>query len=116
MRGLRRWARLGMLAGCLLTVSSGCHNGARRVAQAEPGLTPPLEPGISMVDPVPVPMAPTETWVDRHPLFSKPRDMYASTNSNGLVKAAAATLVGVPVGFVGEMKQIVVGASPARGY
>ncbi|MGE3818154.1 MAG: hypothetical protein AB7I30_01850 [Isosphaeraceae bacterium] len=116
MRGFRRQARLGMVAACLLAVATGCHNGSRRVARAEPGLSPPLEPGISMVEPVPAPMAPTVTWVDRHPLFSKPRDIYESTNSNGLVKAAAATLVGVPVGFVGEIKQIVVGAPPTRGY
>jgi hypothetical protein len=51
----------------------------------------------------------TVTWVDRHPLFSKPRDFWETSGDNKVVKAAAATFVGVPVGFYGEVKQIIVG-------
>ena len=51
-------------------------------------------------------------WVDRHPLFSKPRDYWDTSGDNKIVKAAAATFVGVPVGMYGEVKQIIVGAPP----
>jgi hypothetical protein len=53
------------------------------------------------------------TFVDRHPLFYKPRDYYESTNSNKAAKTAAAAVIGVPAGIYGELKQIVVGAPPA---
>ena len=74
------------------------------MASAEPGLNG-VEPGSSIA------AAPSSSpaWVDRHPLFSKPRDMYASTNSNKAVKTVAAASVGVPVGVFGEIRQIVVG-------
>ncbi len=78
--------------------------GSRRVATAEPGLN-----GIDHGTSVAAAPSTSVTWVDRHPLFSKPRDMYESTNSNKVVKTAAAAVVGVPVGFVGEIKQIFVG-------
>ncbi len=109
MRPIERNARLfafTTLAAAVIACSGGCQGmGSRRVATAEPGLGGGIEPGSSVA------AAPSTSpsWVDRHPLFSKPRDMYASTNSNKLVKTAAATVVGVPVGFFGEIRQIVVG-------
>lgn len=114
MSGRRRKAGLGIAAACLLAVSQGCQNGSRRVARAEPSLGLPIEPGASIVDATPV--SPSVTWVDRHPMFSKPRDVYESTNSNGFMKAAAATIVGVPAGIVGEVKQIVVGKPVSPSY
>ena len=63
--------------------------------------SPPTEPARS-------PRAKTVTWVDRHPLFSKPRDYWDTSGDNKVVKAAAATFVGVPVGMYGEVKQIIV--------
>jgi hypothetical protein len=51
----------------------------------------------------------TVSWVDRHPLFSKPRDYWESSGDNKVVKVGAATFVGVPVGFYGEVKQIILG-------
>jgi hypothetical protein len=54
--------------------------------------------------------ASTLTWVDRHPLFSKPRDYYDNSGTNKVVKTAAAAVIGVPAGIFGELKQIVVGA------
>jgi hypothetical protein len=114
MSGRRRKAGLGIAAACLLAVAPGCQNGNRRIARAEPVLGPPLEPGATLVEATPV--APSVTWVDRHPMFSKPRDIYGSTNGNGFVKAAAATLVGIPVGVAGEVKQIVVGKPVAQTY
>ena len=94
------------LVAAAIVCSGGCQGmGSRRVATAEPGLSGGSEPGSSVA------AAPSTSagWVDRHPLFSKPRDMYASTNSNKIVKTAAAAVVGVPVGFFGEIRQIVVG-------
>ena len=49
------------------------------------------------------------TFVDRHPLLSKPRDYYESSGDNKFVKSMAAGVIGVPAGIVGELKQIVVG-------
>jgi len=49
------------------------------------------------------------TFVDRHPLLSKPRDYYESSGNNKVVKTLAAGVVGVPAGLFGELKQIVVG-------
>jgi hypothetical protein len=62
--------------------------------------------------------APARTvgFVDRHPLFSKPRDYWETSGDNKVVKAAAATFVGVPVGFYGEVKQIIVGRTPDDRY
>jgi hypothetical protein len=60
--------------------------------------------------------AKTVGFVDRHPLFSKPRDYWESSGDNKVVKAAAATLVGVPVGLYGEVKQIIVGTQPEPRY
>jgi hypothetical protein len=51
-------------------------------------------------------------WVDRHPLFAKPRDYYDSTNGNGIVKTGSAVLLGVPTGLFGEIRQVVLGAPP----
>ena len=58
------------------------------------------------------PPAKTITYVDRHPIFSKPRDYWDSAGDNKIVKAGAATFIGVPFGIYGEMKQIVVGTPP----
>jgi hypothetical protein len=52
------------------------------------------------------------TYVDRHPLLSKPREYWDSSGDNKIVKAGAATFIGVPVGLYGEIKQIVVGTPP----
>jgi hypothetical protein len=58
----------------------------------------------------------TVTFVDRHPLFKKPREYWDSSGDKKIVKAAAATFIGVPAGFVGEVKQIFVGAPPETRY
>jgi hypothetical protein len=56
------------------------------------------------------------SWVDRHPLFSRPREYYETTPSNKVVKAAAATVIGVPAGIFGELRQIVVGTPAEPRY
>lgn len=58
----------------------------------------------------------TTGFAARHPLFSKPREYWETSGNNKVVKAAAATFIGVPAGFVGEVKQIIVGAPPAPSY
>ena len=58
----------------------------------------------------------TVGFADRHPLFMKPRQYWESSGDNKIVKAAAATFIGVPAGFVGEVKQIFVGAPPEGRY
>lgn len=105
MRG-QRW-----LAAGFLLVASGCHSAPSRqmVASTEPSLAAPSEPNVTVVDTQP---PRTVTWTDRHPLFTKPREYYAKSGDNKVVKAAAATVIGVPAGVVGELKQIVVGTTP----
>jgi hypothetical protein len=58
----------------------------------------------------------TVSFVDRHPLFSKPREYWDSSGDKKIVKAAAATFIGVPAGFVGEVRQIFVGAPAEPRY
>jgi hypothetical protein len=62
--------------------------------------------------------APVSTvgFADRHPLFSKPKQYWETSGDNKVVKAAAATFIGVPAGFVGEVKQIFVGVPPETRY
>jgi hypothetical protein len=90
---------------------AGCQSGGpKRLASGEPGLSTPLEVGGgSAVASAPVTPVRNVTWVDRHPLFSKPRDYYESAGNNTVVKTATAAVVGVPVGLFGELRQIVVG-------
>jgi hypothetical protein len=84
------------------------------VVTPDPALNPPAETdGTAVADGTrDVPPPRSVTWVDRHPLFYKPRDYYDSSGNNTLVKIGAATFVGVPVGFFYEVKQIVAGTSP----
>jgi hypothetical protein len=52
------------------------------------------------------------SFIDRHPLLSKPREYYEDTDYNPIVKTAAAVVIGVPAGIVGEVRQMVAGAAP----
>ncbi|MGP0063293.1 MAG: hypothetical protein ACLQGP_06765 [Isosphaeraceae bacterium] len=58
----------------------------------------------------------TVTFADRHPLFYKPKEYWDKPSDNKIVKAARATFIGVPAGFVGEVKQIFVGAPPEARF
>jgi hypothetical protein len=108
MRG-HRW--LAVVVGMVALATAGCQGtGSRRTASApEPALSGALDSGGTLAETRP---AKTVTVVDRHPLFSKPREYWDSSGDNKIVKAAAATFVGVPVGLFGEVKQIVVGVPP----
>jgi hypothetical protein len=109
MRGLQ-WTIIALAAAL---AASGCGSPSKRtLASTEPGLsTAPGDSGVVVADRAkPVPAG--DTWVDRHPLFSKPRDYYESTGNNKVTKTAAAAVLGVPAGIYGEFKQIVVGTPP----
>jgi hypothetical protein len=117
MRGLRLLAIATIVS--MGAISAGCQSaGPRRtVVTPEPGLAGPVDSDTTVADGkgngTP---ARTVGWVDRHPLFSKPRDYWDRSGDNKIVKAAAATFVGVPVGMYGEVKQIIVGTPAAPPY
>ena len=112
----RRFSICFVLAALPLMFAAGCASGARRRGYVA---EPPLE--FSEADGgVPIAIEPSATrdvtMVDRHPLLSKPRDFYESSGNNKLVKAAAATFIGIPAGILGEARQIVVGKPPSSRY
>lgn len=107
------WA-LPLLTAAL--VLPGCHGtqSHRSVASGEPPLAPVADADGTTISTTPP--ARTVTFVDRHPMFYKPRDYWDKAGDNKVVKATAATVVGIPAGIVGELKQIVVGAPVEPKY
>jgi hypothetical protein len=95
-----------------VVVVAGCHGtpSSRSVASSEPVLDAPAGSTGSLVVEAPPPK--TVAWVDRHPLFSRPREYYDKTGKGPVAKVAAATVIGVPSGIVGEIRQLVVGRPP----
>jgi hypothetical protein len=108
-----------LLVGLLVVplVASGCQSPSRRAALAasEPSLVAQGENGTN-TNVVQVPPARVVTFADRHPLLYKPREYYDSAGENKAAKIAAATVVGIPAGIVGELRQIVVGAPANPTY
>jgi hypothetical protein len=104
-----------------LSLATGCQSaGVKRpatVVSPSPtvteGATADSAVAEKTISPMPVR---TVGFADRHPLFSKPRQYWETSGDNKVVKAAAATFIGVPAGFVGEVKQIFVGAPPQPIY
>jgi hypothetical protein len=89
---------------------AGCQgSGSRRAPSPEPGLSGALDSGGTVAEATP---AKTITYVERHPILSKPREYWDNAGDNKIVKAGAATFIGVPSGIYNEMKQIVVGVPP----
>ncbi len=109
MRG-QRWFAIGVLI-TVYGMALGCQTAGPRkpIVTTEPGLAGAVDSDGTIAADGKVAPAKTVTWVDRHPLFSKPRDYWDTSGDNKIVKAAAATFVGVPVGMYGEVKQIIVG-------
>lgn len=107
-----------LLAASLIVLATGCQSGTagRRVATAEPSLLAPGESAASGSTVVSTQPPRELTWADRHPLFTKPREYYDNSGSNRVVKTAAATVIGVPAGIIGEFKQIVTGTPPELRY
>lgn len=119
MRGIRRRSLVALTLSVGLI--SGCQTaGTKRPPTvvnpaptvAEGGI---VEGGVAEKTIAPTPVL-TVSFVDRHPLFSKPREYWQSSGDKKIVKAAAATFIGVPAGFVGEVKQIIVGTPQAPRY
>jgi hypothetical protein len=120
--------RFGLWVVLLALLVTGCQSSIPRrrpggLAANEPGLDGSANgsssgagSGSSIVE---APPARTRSisFVDRHPLLYRPRDLYESSGDNVIVKGAAATLVGIPAGLFSEMRQIVVGrpADPMTG-
>ena len=100
-----RTIRMG-LAFLTVLSATGCHGGAF------------YRGGLVASDPAFVAVGPgaasprRATFVDRHPLFRKPVEVYESHGSKPVCKAAAAAVIGVPAGIVGEIRQIIVGCPP----
>ncbi len=117
---MRRFHRTGryLSAAAVALAASGCQTSSqRRVASAaEPGLSSPVEPGATVVEATPPATASSPAWVDRHPLFSKPRQYYENTGKNKVTKVAAATVIGIPAGLFGELRQIVTGTPATPRY
>ncbi len=108
MRGRRAYLVVGAL---VLWACAGCARMKKHssVATMEPAYVGEGAVDGAIVDPAaghPV------TFVDRHPILSKPRDVYHNTNHHGVVKAAAATVVGVTMGVVCEVGQVFKGCPP----
>jgi hypothetical protein len=119
MRG-KRWFAIGVLI-TVYGITSGCQTAGPRkpIVTTEPGLASSVDKdGTVVVGDGAGQAAPAKTvsWVDRHPLFSKPRDYWDTSGDNKIVKAAAATFVGVPAGMYGEVKQIIVGTPQEPRY
>ena len=114
-----RWLAIAVTVS-ILSGGIGCKSSgpSRTVVTPEPPLAGPTDSdGVTVADGTrDIPPPKTVTWVDRHPLFYKPRDYYDSSGNNTLVKVGAATFVGVPVGFFYEIKQVVQGNSPEPRY
>ena len=121
MNGLRRssWVFVGLV---VLAAVPGCKGvSQKRSASLEPGMTTasptlgtPVEPGGTVVAAAPSPAG--DSWTTRHPLFSRPKHYYDSTQGNKALKVGAATVVGIPAGIFGEMKQIITGTPGEPKY
>ncbi len=104
------WTLL-LAAAVMLT---GCAGGmGRRPAIASRGEPSLGDSTIVSADP---PASKTLAFADRHPVISKPREVYDSTQGGKFTKTAAGAFIGVPMGIGGEIKQIFVGQPKAVPY
>jgi hypothetical protein len=119
MRGIRcTWTVMMILAVGIMT---GCQtSGTKRPATvvSPPPMVGDASDAEGAASERTISTAPVSTvrFADRHPLFTKPRKYWETSGDNKIVKAAAATFIGVPAGFVGEVKQIFVGVPPETRY
>ncbi|MDX2036818.1 MAG: hypothetical protein SFX72_09210 [Isosphaeraceae bacterium] len=109
--------RIGLLCmACVICAASiGCQGGMpprRSMVASEPGLE--IEGESSAALAAGGGSGFQTNVVDRHPLFSKPREYYENSGDNKIVKTAAATVIGIPAGVVGEIRQIFVGQPSTR--
>ena len=112
MRG-NRWDLIAVPALAVAFIS-GCQNsGSKRpatVISPAPAVSDAGAEPDGVVAEKTITTAPVKTasFADRHPLFSRPRQYWENTGDSKVVRAAKATFIGVPSGFVGEVKQIFV--------
>ena len=98
-----------------LALATGCTSSRpKRTVNSEPPLIVGDASGTGGTTVVEAPQARAISAVDRHPLLSRPRERYETTNGNKLTRTAAAAVIGVPSGIGAEIKQIIVGQAPAR--
>ena len=100
-----RMIRLGLAILAALS-ATGCYGGGFTrggVVASDPALVA-VDPGVASPR--------RATFVDRHPLLRTPVEVYESHGSKPVCKAAAAAVIGVPLGVVGEIRQIIVGCPP----
>jgi hypothetical protein len=118
MRGIR-WRTIGVMALSALLIS-GCQTaGTRRPSTVvSPSASVSDAGDADAVGERTISATPVQsvTFRDRHPLFYKPREYWQTSGDNKVVKAAAATFIGVPAGVVGEVKQIITGSPPPPRY
>lgn len=116
MRGIR-WQLIGLMAASTL-LFSGCQSAATRRPSTVVSPSTSVSEAGDVVGEKTISAGPVQTvgFADRHPLFYKPREYWQTSGDNKVVKAAAATFIGVPAGVVGEMKQIITGAPPAPRF
>jgi hypothetical protein len=116
MRGTRRLAIMVLAIAAGLT--TGCQTAGTPRTATVISPEPPLGAGGGAIaeKTIETPPVKTVTFADRHPLFYKPKEYWETAGDNKLVKAAKATFIGVPAGFVGEVKQIFVGAPPEAHF
>lgn len=103
--------------GLVLVALAGCAHSRPRKTVVQPD--PPLigdASGVAVDGPavVQAPESRSVSMADRHPLLTRPRERYESTNGNKLTRTAAAAVIGVPSGIGAEIKQIIVGQAPSR--
>lgn len=100
-----------LVAGLLVALMIGCASGRpkRAAVGGEPPLLTDADPVVGGTEIVQAPEARPVTVADRHPILSRPKEYYDTTNGNKLTRTAAATFIGVPSGIGAEVKQIFVG-------
>ena len=116
MRHRNRTARAVLVGVLACAPAAGCQSAPKRAALGEPAFGSAVDRGAKVVDVPTATPSGSMAWMDRHPLFSRPREYYETTPSNKVVKTAAATVIGVPAGLFAELRQIVVGTPSEPKY
>ena len=104
-------ARWVVLLATLATLTTGCHR-KEFIRDRSVAMDPPLVSADPAQDDPLLAEPRRATFVDRHPLLRKPVEYYQSSGPNPVGRVASATLIGVPAGVLGEMRQIIVGCPP----
>ena len=93
------------IAAASLAIHSGCHHGFQRRAALQDSEIASADG----FDSGQIVTGPRVSFVDRHPLLSKPVEWYERGGPNPILGTLAGAVVGVPAGVLGEVRQIIVG-------